>query len=278
MSKKRHHDDVYLNTLFRVIKHGEERVDRTGVGTIGVFGEKMVFDLSEDFPLLTSKSVHWKSVVAELLWFLRGDTNVKWLNDRGCTIWDEWADENGDLGPVYGAQWRSWGASVYSDDENATIDQIAILIDNLKNNPHSRRHVVSAWNPPEIEDMALPPCHCLFQFWVSQNDNSLHCQLYQRSADIFLGVPFNIASYSLLLCILADTLGFKRGKFHWVGGDVHLYKNHREQADEQLLRGSYPPSPRLLKITNPDIFNLDLSDIILEDYKPMSKIPAPVAV
>lgn len=265
-------DQPYLELLKIVADEGESRLDRTGVGTFGIFGAQLRFDLSATFPLLTTKRVHWRSVVLELLWFLRGDTNVRWLQEREVSIWDEWADENGDLGPIYGRQWRAW-----KGPGGDTIDQIQGLVADLKKDPYSRRHLVIAWNPGEVEDMALPPCHCLFQFWVSQTDNSLHCQLYQRSADIFLGVPFNIASYALLTCMIADTLGFNRGSFIWTGGDVHLYQNHVEQAAEQLSRDPRP-SPILEKITKDSIFEIGVEDIVLRGYDPHPAIRAPVAV
>lgn len=265
------HDSEYLDQLNYFVRRGyyENRTDRTGVGTRGMFGAGMHFNLSETFPLLTSKRVHWKSVVHELLWIMSGSTNIKYLQQNGVTIWNEWADENGDLGPVYGKQWRDFEG----------VDQLHRLINDLKNNPSSRRLVVSAWNPVDVPSMALPPCHCLFQFWVSQEDNSLHCQMYQRSADIFLGVPFNIASYALLTCILADTLGFERGSLHWIGGDTHLYQNHVEQAEEQLKRiGTVPPAPTLKKIIGTDPLAVKFEDIVLENYDPLPSIKAPVAV
>lgn len=265
------HDPEYLDKLNYHLQRDiyEERTDRTGVGTRGYFGAGMHFSLNRSFPLLTSKRVHWKSVVHELLWIMSGSTNIKYLQDNGVTIWDEWADENGDLGPVYGKQWRDFNG----------IDQLQTLINELKTNPASRRLVISAWNPVDVPSMALPPCHCLVQFWVSQEDNSLHCQLYQRSADIFLGVPFNIASYSLLTCILADTLGFERGSFHWIGGDTHLYTNHIEQAKEQISRyRDLPPNPTLKKIIGSDPLAVKFEDIVLENYNPLPSIKAPVAV
>lgn len=265
------HDATYHQLLTECLGRGEKRSDRTGTGTYGLFSETMKFDLSETFPLLTTKSIHWKSVVHELLWFLSGDTNVKYLNDNGVHIWDEWADSHGDLGPIYGAQWRYWM------DGDVPVDQIKNLIDGLKNDPFGRRHIVTAWNPGEVRFMKLPPCHMIFQFWVCASDNSLHCQLMQRSADVFLGVPFNIASYSLLTCMLADTLGFKRGSFSWLGVDVHLYTNHVSQAREQLERSSFAP-PTLAPIQREDILSLRYEDIVLNDYQHHPSIKAQVAV
>lgn len=284
-----HQDYNYLDLLSEIVHNpdfAEERTDRTGVGTYGLFGWQMHFPLDRTFPLLTSKRVHWKSVVHELLWIMSGSTNIKYLQDNGVTIWEEWADENGDLGPVYGSQWRYWTAPskatiVPGKDEIVfgTIDQLRNVIESLKNDPASRRHIITAWNPNDVPSMALPPCHAFVQFWVSQKDNSLHCQLYQRSADVFLGLPFNIASYALLTCILADTLGFARGSFVWSGGDVHLYKNHLEQAKEQLSRwGTIPRSPTLKKIDGNDPLAVKFEDIVLEDYNPLPGIKAPVAV
>jgi thymidylate synthase len=263
---------TYLDLLKLVRDHGEERRDRTGVGTKSVFGAQARFDLRERFPLLTTKKVHWKSVVYELLWFLRGDTNVNWLRERGVTIWDEWADEKGDLGPVYGYQWRHWPAR-----GGAEIDQIARLVEALKKSPHSRRHIVTAWNPADVEKMALPPCHALFQFYVSTN-GELSCQLYQRSADLFLGVPFNIASYALLTLMVAQVCGLKPGDFVHTFGDLHLYLNHLEQVETQLAR-----TPKILPRVklNPDIKNLEdfkFEDFQLLEYDPHPGIKAPIAV
>ena len=261
----------YLDLLKYVKENGTDKGDRTGVGTRSVFGYQMRFDLSEGFPLITTKRLHIKSIIYELLWFLRGDTNVKWLQERGVKIWDEWADENGELGPVYGSQWRSW-----SDGQGATIDQIENLLNSIKNNPDSRRHIVSAWNPAEVDDMALPPCHCLFQFYVA--NNKLSCQLYQRSADIFLGVPFNIASYALLTHMIADIVGLKVGDFIHTLGDAHLYSNHFEQADLQLSREP-KPLPRL-KILNHynQLTDYKFEDFEIIDYNPHQIIKAPIAV
>jgi thymidylate synthase len=261
----------YLNLLADVMKNGTDRPDRTGTGTRSVFGRQLRFDLSRGFPLLTTKKVHLKSVIYELLWFLRGDTNVRWLQERGVRIWDEWADENGDLGPVYGSQWRSW-----PDGRGGTIDQISNVVQSIKTRPDSRRHIVSAWNPAEVDDMALPPCHCLFQFYVAEG--KLSCQLYQRSGDVFLGVPFNIASYALLTHMMAQVTGLEPGEFVHSFGDVHLYANHVEQAQEQLRREPRP-LPRLT--LNPDrtsIFDFQYEDFLVTGYDPHPAIRAPIAV
>lgn len=261
----------YLDLLRLVRRDGVERSDRTGVGTLGVFGHQMRFDLDDGFPLVTTKKLHVKSIIHELLWFLSGSTNVRDLQQKGVTIWDEWADETGELGPVYGKQWRSWAAP-----DGRTIDQIAELIENLKTNPHSRRHVVSAWNPADIDVMALPPCHCLFQFHVAQG--KLSCQLYQRSADIFLGVPFNIASYALLTMMVAQVTGYRPGEFIHTLGDAHLYLNHLEQADRQLQRD---PRPLPSMAINPEvrsIFDFVYDDFELKGYDPHPPIKAEVAV
>jgi thymidylate synthase len=260
----------YLDLLAEVLTHGEERSDRTGVGTLGLFGRSMRFDLADGFPLLTTKKVHFPSVVTELIWFLQGRTDVAWLNARGCTIWDEWADENGDLGPVYGKQWRSWAAP-----DGRVIDQMALLVRGLIENPHSRRHVVSAWNPADVDAMALPPCHCLFQFHVARG--RLSCQLYQRSADIFLGVPFNIASYALLTLMVAQVTGLEPGEFVHVLGDAHLYLNHTDQAAAQLARAPYAP-PRVRLAPKTDLFDFMPEDVILEGYRAHPAIKAPIAV
>ncbi len=260
----------YLDLLAELLQHGEPRADRTGVGTLGLFGRTMRFDLAHGFPLLTTKRVHFRSVVVELLWFLRGDTNVAWLREHGCTIWDEWADAAGDLGPVYGKQWRSWAAP-----DGRVIDQIAEALAAIRSTPASRRLVVSAWNPADVPAMALPPCHCLFQFHVA--GGRLSCQLYQRSADVFLGVPFNIASYALLTHLMARASGLEPGEFIHVLGDAHLYGNHLDQARRQLAREPKPfPSLRLLDKS--DLFAFAPDDIRLEGYHPHPAIPAPVAV
>jgi thymidylate synthase len=261
----------YLDLLSHVIENGFDRSDRTGTGTRSVFGYQMRFDLGRGFPVTTTKKLHLKSIIHELLWFLAGDTNIKYLNDNGVTIWDEWADENGDLGPVYGKQWRSWPA-----EDGGEIDQIRNLLNQIRKNPHSRRLIVSAWNPAEVDQMALPPCHCLFQFYVS--DGKLSCQLYQRSADIFLGVPFNIASYALLTMMVAQVVGLKVGDFVHTLGDAHLYSNHFEQAREQLRR---TPKPLPTMWINPDIddlFAFRFEDFRLENYTADATIRAPIAV
>jgi len=261
----------YLDLMRTILETGVDRQDRTRTGTRSIFGHQMRFDLREGFPLVTTKKIHVKSVIYELLWFLRGETNVRWLQERGVKIWDQWADENGDLGPVYGSQWRSW-----PDGHGGTIDQIANVIENIKTRPDSRRHVVSAWNPAEVDEMALPPCHCLFQFYVAEG--RLSCQLYQRSGDVFLGVPFNIASYALLTLMVAQVTRLQPGEFVHSFGDVHLYANHFDQAREQLQR-----RPRELpRMTlNPDrtsIFDFDFDDFMLTGYDPHPHIKAEVAV
>ncbi|MEZ5923948.1 MAG: thymidylate synthase [Hyphomicrobiaceae bacterium] len=261
----------YLDLLAKVRHEGHRKSDRTGTGTVSLFGHQMRFDLTEGFPLVTTKKLHLKSIVHELIWFLRGETNIRYLKENGVSIWDEWADANGDLGPVYGAQWRSWPMP-----DGASIDQIAKLVDGLKRNPDSRRHIVSAWNPAEVDKMALPPCHCLFQFYVI--DGKLSCQLYQRSADVFLGVPFNIASYALLTHMVAEVTGLAAGDFVHTFGDVHLYANHLEQADEQLRR-TPRPLPKL--ILRPRIHRLEdfkYEDITFAGYDPYPAIKAEVAV
>lgn len=264
-----HPEYQYLDLLRDCLDNGVYREGRNG-GTYGLFGRQIRFDLSHGFPLLTTKRVHWKSVVVELIWFLRGDTNVRWLQEHGVTIWDEWASEDGELGPVYGKQWRSWNG------EERYIDQIANVIDGLKNDPYGRRHIVTAWNPAEIEDMALPPCHCLFQFFVS--NGRLSCQLYQRSADVFLGVPFNIASYALLTHLIAREVGLSVGEFVHTFGDVHLYANHVDQAKEQLSRGPRA-FPSLYFVPSAGrIFDLAWNDLFVADYNPHPPIKAPVSV
>ena len=261
----------YLDLLRHIRENGTMKSDRTGTGTQSVFGYQMRFDLSEGFPLLTTKKVHLKSIIHELLWFIAGDTNIKYLRDNGVTIWDEWADENGDLGPVYGHQWRSWPTP-----DGGTIDQLSNVVNQIRNNPDSRRMIVSAWNVAEVEKMALPPCHSLFQFYVA--DGKLSCQLYQRSADVFLGVPFNIASYALLTMMIAQVCGLEPGEFVHTTGDTHIYTNHFEQVALQLSRE--PRKLPKMKI-NPDvksIFDFKYEDFELVDYDPYPRIPAPVAV
>ena len=260
----------YLDLMRRVRTTGARKSDRTGTGTLSVFGHQMRFDLEAGFPLVTTKKVHLKSVIHELLWFLQGDTNTKYLNVNGVTIWDEWADENGDLGPIYGQQWRSWAAP-----DGRVIDQIAAVTEALKTNPHSRRHIVSAWNPADVDDMALPPCHCLFQFFVA--DGRLSCQLYQRSADVFLGVPFNIASYALLTMMMAQVTGLEPGEFVHTLGDAHLYLNHLDQARLQLSREPLPP-PTLRIAPKRDLFAFEFDDFTLEGYRAHPSIAAPIAV
>jgi len=261
----------YLDLLRHVRDHGQRKADRTGTGTLSVFGHQMRFDLARGFPLVTTKRVHVKSVIVELLWFLRGESNVRYLNERGVTIWNEWADAEGELGPVYGVQWRSWPAP-----DGTRIDQIANLIADIKRNPDSRRLIVSAWNVGEIPRMKLPPCHAFFQFYVA--GGRLSCQLYQRSADLFLGVPFNVASYALLTHMVAQQCDLGVGDFVWTGGDCHLYLNHLEQVDEQLARTPFP-LPRLsLKRRPPTIFDYDLDDIEIVGYQHHPAIKAPVAV
>ncbi len=298
----------YLDLLQHVLDHGTERLDRTGTGTVGVFGYQMRFDLSEGFPALTTKKLHLRSIIHELLWFLRGDTNIKYLKDNGVSIWDEWADENGDLGPVYGSQWRSW-----PDGHGGTIDQIANVVREIKENPFSRRLMVTAWNPAEIQDMALPPCHCLFQFYVEPPAPSgqwsvasgqyadastaaaplptdhwplatkapkgrLSCQLYQRSADIFLGVPFNIASYALLTMMMAQVCGLEPGEFVHTFGDAHIYKNHLDQVRLQLTRDPRPLPTMRINPEVKDIFGFRYEDFTLENYNPHPHIKGEVSV
>jgi thymidylate synthase len=261
----------YLDLLRDALENGVERSDRTGVGTLGLFGRQLRFDLADGFPLLTTKKLHVKSIVLELLWFLRGDTNVRWLQERGVTIWNEWADAEGELGPVYGKQWRSWAAP-----DGRVIDQIANVMDQIRRNPHSRRLIVSAWNPADVDDMALPPCHCLFQFHVAEG--RLSCQLYQRSADIFLGVPFNIASYGLLTMMVAQAAGLRPGEFVHTFGDAHLYLNHVAQAREQLARAPHRLPSMTLNPTVTDLFAFQYEDFTLTGYDPHPHIKAAVAV
>ena len=278
----------YLDLLQHVLDHGTERLDRTGTGTVGVFGYQMRFDLGQGFPALTTKKLHLRSIIYELLWFLRGDTNIKYLKDHGVSIWDEWADAEGNLGPVYGSQWRSW-----PDGRGGTIDQIANVVDEIKRNPYSRRLMVTAWNPAEIQDMALPPCHCLFQFYVEPAATAdaqrpaagarppkgrLSCQLYQRSADIFLGVPFNIASYALLTMMMAQVCGLEPGEFVHTFGDAHIYKNHLDQVHLQLTREPRPLPTMQINPAVDDIFDFRYEDFALENYNPHPHIKGEVSV
>jgi thymidylate synthase len=261
----------YLDLMRHVLEHGHDKADRTGTGTRSIFGWQMRFDLQAGFPALTTKKLHLRSIIHELLWFLQGDTNIGYLQNNGVRIWDEWADASGDLGPVYGKQWRSWQTT-----DGRCVDQISQLLLSLKNNPDSRRHIVSAWNPGDVERMALPPCHCLFQFYVA--DNKLSCQLYQRSADIFLGVPFNIASYALLTLMLAQVCGYRPGEFVHTLGDAHLYSNHFEQARLQLTRQPRPLPRMWINPEVRDLFAFRFDDFRLENYDPAPHIAAPVAV
>jgi thymidylate synthase len=261
----------YLDLIDRILSSGLEKRDRTGTGTLSVFGHQMRFDLAQGFPLLTTKKLHLKSIVYELLWFLAGDTNVKYLNDHGVTIWDEWADERGELGPVYGQQWRSWPTP-----DGGAIDQMAHVLDMIRRNPDSRRLIVSAWNPADVDKMALPPCHCLFQFYVV--NGRLSCQLYQRSADVFLGVPFNIASYALLTMMVAQVTGLEPGDFVHTLGDTHLYLNHLDQAREQLARPPRRLPTMRLSPSAKDLFAFRFEDFVLEGYDPHPHIKAKVAV
>lgn len=262
---------AYHDLLQHILDHGVRKSDRTGTGTVSVFGYQMRFNLQNGFPLVTTKKVHTRSIIHELLWFLKGETNIKYLKDNGVSIWDEWADANGDLGPVYGKQWRSWAAP-----DGRTIDQIAEVVNTLKKNPDSRRIIVSAWNPADIPDMALAPCHCLFQFYVA--GGKLSCQLYQRSADVFLGVPFNIASYALLTLMLAQVCDLQAGDFVWTGGDTHLYINHLEQVYLQLSREPRPLPAMKINPAVKDIFSFRYEDFELANYDPWPAIKAPVAV
>src|SRR5688572_1422791 len=260
----------YLDLMKDILDNGSQKTDRTGTGTLSVFGRQLRFDLSEGFPLITTKKLHLRSIIYELLWFLKGDTNIKYLKDHGVSIWDEWADENGELGPVYGHQWRSWPAPV-----GRSIDQITQVISQIKLKPDSRRHIVTAWNPAEVDKMALPPCHALFQFYVA--DGKLSCQLYQRSADYFLGVPFNIASYALLTHMFAQQCDLLPGEFVWTGGDTHLYTNHLEQARLQLSREPYP-LPHLNMKKAASIFDYQYEDFEIVNYQTHPGIKAPIAV
>ena len=261
----------YLDLMQKVLNEGQKKSDRTGTGTLSIFGHQMEFNLSDGFPLVTTKKVHLKSIVHELIWFLQGSTNISYLKENGVSIWDEWADEKGDLGPVYGAQWRSW-----PDGNNGTIDQIQNLIQGIKTNPDSRRHIVSAWNPALVDEMALPPCHSLFQFYVANEE--LSCQLYQRSADIFLGVPFNIASYALLTHMVAHVCNLKTGKFVHTFGDAHLYLNHLDQAKLQLSRDTKMLPQLKLNPEVKNIFDFKFEDIEITNYESHPSISAPIAV
>ena len=261
----------YHDLLQHLLDNGVKKEDRTGTGTYSVFGHQMRFNLAEGFPLMTTKKLHTRSIFIELLWFLKGDTNISYLKENGVSIWDEWADENGNLGPVYGYQWRSW-----PNPDGSSTDQIVNLVNGLKNNPNSRRHIVSAWNPSFIEDMALPPCHCLFQFYVAEG--KLSCQLYQRSCDTFLGVPFNIASYALLVHMIAQVCDLEVGDFVWTGGDVHLYSNHLDQAKLQLTREHRTLPTLKLNPNVKDLFAFTMDDISIENYDPHPHIKAAVAI
>ena len=261
----------YLDLMKDILDNGTPKTDRTGTGTLSVFGRQVRFDLAESFPLVTTKKLHLRSIIYELLWFLRGDTNVAYLRDNGVTIWDEWADERGELGPVYGHQWRSWPAP-----DGTSVDQITQVISQIRRNPDSRRHIVTAWNPGEVDKMALPPCHALFQFYVA--GGRLSCQLYQRSADYFLGVPFNIASYALLTCMFAQQCDLLPGEFVWTGGDVHLYTNHLEQARMQLTREPYPLPQLRLRRKPASIFDYQFDDFEIINYQSHPSIKAPIAV
>ena len=261
----------YLDLLSDILETGTRKTDRTGTGTLSVFGRQLRFDLSKGFPLVTTKRIHLRSIIYELLWFLKGDTNIRYLQDNGVSIWDEWADEKGDLGPVYGSQWRSWPAP-----GGRHIDQISLLLNQIKTKPDSRRHIVTAWNPAEVENMALPPCHALFQFYVA--DGKLSCQLYQRSCDTFLGLPFNIASYALLTHMVAQQCDLLPGEFVWTGGDVHLYSNHLDQTKLQLTREPFP-LPKLVIHRKPDsIFDYQFEDLEIAGYQFHPGIKAPIAV
>ena len=263
-------EQQYLDLLAELLERGASKSDRTGTGTLSLFGRQMRFALADSFPLLTTKKLHLKSIICELLWFLRGDTNVRWLQERGVTIWDEWADARGELGPVYGYQWRHWRTP-----DGREIDQIAQVVESIRRNPDSRRHMVLAWNPADVDKMALPPCHALFQFYVA--DGRLSCQMYQRSADVFLGVPFNIASYALLTLMVAQVTGLSPGEFVLALGDVHLYRNHIGQAREQLVRAPRP-FPRMRLTPKRDLFAFQYEDFAIEGYDPHPAIKAPIAV
>jgi thymidylate synthase len=266
----------YHDLLRHILANGTRKTDRTGTGTLSVFGYQMRFNLQDGFPLLTTKKVHTKSIIHELLWFIAGDTNTKYLTDNGVTIWNEWADANGDLGPVYGHQWRSWGSGHPPAPDGRVIDQLTEVLRQLKQSPDSRRMIVSAWNPADVPNMALPPCHLLFQFYVA--DGKLSCQLYQRSADVFLGVPFNIASYALLTMMVALECGYEAHEFIWTGGDTHLYLNHLEQVETQLSREPRPLPTMRLNPAIRSVFDFTYADFTLENYNPWPAIKAPVAV
>lgn len=261
----------YLDLMRDILENGTHKMDRTGTGTLSVFGRQMRFNLKEGFPLVTTKKLHIRSIIVELLWFLRGDTNIKFLHDHNVTIWDEWADARGNLGPVYGYQWRSWPTP-----DGQSIDQISRVVEQIRTKPDSRRHIVTAWNPADVDKMALPPCHALFQFYVA--DGKLSCQLYQRSADFFLGVPFNIASYALLTHMVAQQTGYEPGEFIWTGGDVHLYTNHIEQARLQLSREPYPLPQLRIQRKPYSIFDYQLEDFEIINYQAHPAIKAPIAV
>jgi len=261
----------YLDLMQEILDKGSKKTDRTGTGTYSVFGRQLRFDLSQGFPLVTTKKLHLRSIIYELLWFLRGETNIKYLKDNGVSIWDEWADENGELGPVYGSQWRSWPAP-----DGRHIDQITQVLQQIKNKPDSRRHIVTAWNPAEVDKMALPPCHALFQFYVA--DGKLSCQLYQRSADYFLGVPFNIASYALMTHMFAQQCDLEPGEFVWTGGDVHLYTNHLEQAKLQLSREPFAIPQLVIKRKPVSLFDYQFEDFEIVNYQSHPSIKAPIAV
>lgn len=261
----------YLDLMQEILDKGSKKTDRTGTGTYSVFGRQLRFDLSQGFPLVTTKKLHLRSIIYELLWFLRGETNIKYLKDNGVSIWDEWADENGELGPVYGSQWRSWPAP-----DGRHIDQITQVLQQIKNKPDSRRHIVTAWNPAEVDKMALPPCHALFQFYVA--DGKLSCQLYQRSADYFLGVPFNIASYALMTHMFAQQCDLEPGEFVWTGGDVHLYTNHLEQAKLQLSREPFAIPQLVIKRKPASLFDYQFEDFEIVNYQSHPSIKAPIAV
>jgi thymidylate synthase len=260
----------YHDLIERILADGAEKRDRTGTGTLSVFGHQTRFDLAEGFPLVTTKKLHVKSIIYELLWFLAGDTNVKYLNDHGVKIWDKWADQDGELGPIYGHQWRSW-----PKPDGGSIDQIANVVEMIRRNPDSRRLVVTAWNPAEVDKMALPPCHCLFQFYVAKG--RLSCQLYQRSADVFIGVPFNIASYALLAHMIAQQCDLKPGEFIWTGGDCHLYLDHLQQAQLQLTRKPYPLPRLVIRRRPPNLYDYQYEDFEFAEYSAHPHIPAPVA-